>query len=118
MENMNKGNNKASVVIPSVRISIEPNSNVIDWLGVFDAVALNVWKESQYYMTFQEISTLNSEKHYSIYVTENVCPTKEERVTFVQTTLNNSNFANADKVRFILYVKGSKYPFGVVVEDF
>ena len=118
MEQTNNSNVEASVVIPSVRIPIEPISNVIDWFGVFDAVALNVQKYSKHYMVFENISALGANKRYSIYVTNNVCPTKDERRKFVQRMMNDSNFAKGDRIKFILYVKGTKIPFGVVVEDY
>lgn len=118
MEQTKKNHIELSCVIPSVRVPIEPNSSVFDWNGKFDAVALNVQKDSPNYMVFQEISMLAESKSYSIYVTDNICPTKDERRTFVQRMLNNSNFAKGDKIKFILYVNGTNIPFGVVVEDF
>ena len=50
MEQTNKSNVEASYIIPSVRVPIEPNSEVFDWEGKFDAIALNVQKYSGNYM--------------------------------------------------------------------
>ena len=118
MEQSNKSINETSCIIPSVRVSIEPNSSVFDWKGKFDAVALDVQKDSGNYMIFRDISVLDANKRYSIYVTDNICPTKDERRKFVQRMMNDSNFAKGDRIKYVLYAKGTNIPFGVVVEDF
>ena len=118
MEQTNNNNVEASYIIPSVRVPIEPNSGVFDWEGKFDAIALNVQKDSGNYMVFRSISVLDANKRYSIYVTDNICPTKDERRNFVQRMMNDSNFAKGDRIKFVLYAKGTRIPFGVVVEDF
>lgn len=117
MEQINKKSKVVcSAIIPSVRVPI--NTSVMDWSKEFDAVALNIQKDNPYYMAFQEVSILNDSKSYSIYVTDNICPTKDERLSFVQRMMKNSNFAKGDRIKFILYVKGTNIPFGVVVEDY
>lgn len=114
---MEQNNSYNDVIISSVRIPLK-EEGAIDWVEKFDAIALNMQKDSNYYMTFEKFTCLDKNKNYSLYVADNVCPTLEQRLSFVQRMLNRSNFANANKVKYVLYVKGSNNPFGVVVEDF
>lgn len=124
MENKTNMNN---VIIPSKRIPIERGegdsrsgyTKLMYWSD-FGAKALVLDKSSDAFMTFVDSSVLVSKSHgYTICILDKDFPTINENCSFVQTMVKNSNFANADKVKFILYKDGKiTTPFGVVVEDF
>lgn len=126
MENSNN-NSTSSVIIPSRRIPIEgwdvglmgEKSRIIAW-SEYGAVALDLNKENESYMSLVNASYLfiNSSKGYTICMVDKDFPTQMESQEFVQKMMRDSNFANADKIKFVLYRKDCVYPFAVVVEDF
>ena len=115
-----------SIIIPSRRLPIDNfernidgmRSNLIHW-DLYGAKALDVDKNSQTYMSFMESSYITTSSHgYTICVADIDIPTITESYGFVQRMMKNSNFANADKIKFVLYRNNTNTPFAVVVEDF
>lgn len=126
MEN-NISNSVSNVIIPSRRIPIEgcdvglmgDKSRIIAW-SAYGAVALDLDKKSETYMKLVDSSfvLINETKGYTICIADKDFPTQTESQEFVQKMMRDSNFANADKIKFVLYRKNCPYPFAVVVENF
>lgn len=114
-----------SIIIQSRRLPIdnfERNidgmlSKLIHW-DLYGAKALDVDKNSPTYMSVVESSYIVTSHGYTICVADIDVPTITESYDFVQRMMRNSNFANADKIKFVLYRKDINVPFAVVVEDF
>jgi hypothetical protein len=106
-----------SIHIPSRRIELNTENGYVDWAD-YGAMALNVRKGKIELLCKDFISYFDKDKKYSVYVADNDFPTRNESVEMVQAMLNDSNFAKANKILFVLYHLRGTYPFAVVVENF
>lgn len=116
---MEKNNN---VIIPSVRTEIKTDKEdseytIVYWFKSL-VKALVLEEDSDSYMKFVYTSKYPKDKTYSIYQVDKYVASLNEEKRFVQRMLKNSNFANANKVKAILYRKEEDHPYAVVVEDF
>lgn len=124
MENKTNVNdvNIPARIIPLQKGENETNSflfsRLICWEG-YGAKALDLIKENDTFMRFVDASILpKSPNGYSVYTIDKDFPNVEENLNFVQRMMRDSNFAKADKIKFVLYRNNADTPFAVVVEDF
>ena len=93
-------------------------SRIIPW-EAYEAKALDLIKNNDTFMRFVDASILpKSTNGYSIYMVDKDFPNIEENLDFVQQMMRDSNFAKADKIKFVLYRINANTPFAVVVENF
>ena len=93
-------------------------SRIIPW-EAYEAKALDLIKDNDTFMRFVDASILpKSTNGYSIYMVDKDFPNIEENLDFVQQMMRDSNFAKADKIKFVLYRINANTPFAVVVENF
>ena len=93
-------------------------SRIIPW-ETYEAKALDLIKDNDTFMRFVDASILpKSTNGYSIYIVDKDFPNIEENLDFVQQMMRDSNFAKADKIKFVLYRINANTPFAVVVENF
>ena len=109
-----------NVIIPSKRINLDNIENGIAWNVKFGAEALVFDKDYPFYMYLTGYSNLKPSRNgYSIYMVDKDAPTLEENRLFIQRMMKDSNFAKADKIKYVLYKNGEiSNPFAVVVENF
>lgn len=114
MEQVNIPSQK--IEMDSLELPCRKGITIVSW-GLYEANALNLQKSSADYMKLEDISYLDANKKYSIYVTDCYMPTVDNNIAFVQRMLKESSFAKADKIMFVLYKRNLRYPFAVIVEE-
>lgn len=113
-----------SVIIGCERVDLTPylgnldeENYVISWKS-FGYLAKKFNRESDNEETHKAFfSILPKGKKYAVRFPENRLYTNKEGMEFVETMLNRSNFAKANKIVCILYRQENK-PCGVLTEEF